>query len=117
MTAPIRVEITQLMQEAQKGKNAQEIMNQFNIPSREILKSALMHVMQQTGEQVQIPGLIGKASVESRYTRGKRVDPAMLEGTEMPQGPSNLDKAAIEGALEDYEVRVEAGYINIVPRD
>jgi hypothetical protein len=91
-------------------------MSEFNIPSREILQSALTHVMQQTGEQVQIPGLTGRASVEGRYTRGNRVDPAMLEGTELPRGPSSLDEAAKQDVQEEYEVRVEEGYINIVPR-
>lgn len=112
MPEPIRIEMSELINRVQKGDSAEELMARFNIPSREVLKSALMHVEQQTGENIQIPGLIGRASLESQYTRGNRVDPAMLEDTGMPKGPSSLDKAAEEG-LGGYNITIGEGVLSI----
>ncbi len=115
LSEPIRIELTKLFNSVQKGKTAQELMSEFNIPSQGMLQSAITHVMQQTGEEIQVPGLVGQASVDAQYTRGKRVDPAMLEGTQMPQGPSTLDKVAQETTQSGYDIRISEGVLTIKP--
>lgn len=116
LSRPIQIEITKLFNSVQKGKSAQELMIEFDLPSRNVLKNAIMHVMQQTGQDIQIPGLVGKASVDAQYNRGQRVDPAMLEGTQMPKGPSNLDKAAQQTPQEEYDIRISEGVLTIKPK-
>ena len=101
---PIQVEIRSLMNRVQEGKSPEEMMTEFNIPSRSALKIALMQVMQQTGEDVVVPGLIGRASIHPRYTSsGNRVDPAMLEGT------------GEEEAMGDFDVTIDQGVISFRP--
>jgi hypothetical protein len=70
---------------------------------------------QQTGQDIQIPGLVGQASIDAQYNRGKRVDPAMLDGTQMPEGPSNLDKVAQQTPQEAYDIRISEGVLTIKP--
>jgi hypothetical protein len=115
LSRPIQIEITKLFNSVQKGKSAKELMAEFDIPSQDVLKSAITHVMQQTGQDIQIPGLVGQASIDAQYNRGKRVDPAMLEGTQMPEGPSNLDKVAQQTPQEAYDIRISDGVLTIKP--
>jgi hypothetical protein len=47
------------------------------------LENALLEMMEEKGERVNVPGLIGKASMESQYTdTGKRIPTEMTEDRE-----------------------------------
>lgn len=63
---------------AQRGKSAEEIMRELDIPNLSILQNDLRGLMQEKGQTVNIPGLAGKATIKGRYTDdGTRIPPDM----------------------------------------
>ena len=109
----IKVDVDKLMRRIEDGASPEELMTEFDIPERSVLLKGLMHLQDRRGEAIFVPGLIGRPAVEGRHTeRGKRVDPAMLEDTEMPTQPSDLDRLRAEAAAEDrYAVTIDEGTI------
>ena len=107
----IKVDIGQLVDRIQEGRSPEELMEEFNIPERSVLLNGLAQIEKQRGERLFVPGLIGRPSVEGRHTgEGKRVDPAMLEGTDLPRGPSDLDRVRAEAEGDaTYAVTIDQG--------
>ncbi|MGB3222462.1 MAG: hypothetical protein WBB23_06645 [Desulforhopalus sp.] len=72
------IDLKRLWELAQQGKNAQEIMKELDISEMAALKNAVQNLVDEKGEHVNIPGLIGKGSVEGSYTdTGARIPPGM----------------------------------------
>jgi len=72
------VDMKRLWELAEEGKDAQEIMKELNISDMATLKNALQNLVDQKGKSVNVPGLIGKGSVNQSYTdSGVRVPPGM----------------------------------------
>lgn len=72
------VDLKRLWELAQQGKNAQEIMRELDISEMAALKTAMLNLEEEKGEHINIPGLIGKGSVEGSYTdTGARIPPGM----------------------------------------
>lgn len=66
---------------AQQGKDAEEIMKELNIADMATLENSLQNLMQEKGETVNVPGLIGKGTLHGEYTdKGKRVPPGIPKG-------------------------------------
>ena len=111
----LKVNVDEHMKSIAKGSSPEELMKEFDIPDRSVLLSGLMVLKEQSGRYVFVPGLIGRASVEGRHTEeGKRVDPAMLEDTDMPSKPSDLDRvrAEAEATADDrYAVTLDRGIL------
>jgi hypothetical protein len=78
------INMRRLWDMAKLGKSAQEIMQELNIADMATLENALQGLMQEKGETVNIPGLIGRSSLNAEYTdTGTRIPP------EMKKGPDN----------------------------
>jgi hypothetical protein len=109
----IEVDVQKLMERVREGASPEDLMTEFGVPDRSILLKGLMHLQDQQAERIFVPGLIGRAAVEGRHTeRGKRIDPAMLEGTDMPTEASDLDRLRAEAEADDrYAVTLDQGTI------
>jgi hypothetical protein len=78
MERQIAVNMKRLWELAKEGKSAQEIMQELDITDMAALKNALQGLMQEKGETINVPGLIGEPSMEEEYTdRGHRIPPDM----------------------------------------
>ncbi len=99
MERQLEVNMKRLWELAQEGKSASEIMAELDIRDMATLKNALQELMQEKGETVNVPGLIGDPALNPRYTsEGVRIPPAMLDGTGFKEG-------------DQFEVKVENGRI------
>jgi len=101
------IEKKRLWELTQQGKSAEEMMKTLDIQSMGDLKQALEELFQEKGETVVVPGLVGHASLQTKYTdQGIRIDPGMLEGSTFRFGDEfdlkiegnriTLDKKTIE---------------------
>ncbi len=54
------IDLKRLWELAQKGKNAQEIMKELDISEMAPLKTAMQNLVDEKGEHINIPGLVGK---------------------------------------------------------
>lgn len=63
------VDLNRLWELARQGKSADEIRQELDITDMAWLKRALQGLMQEKGETVNVPGLIGEGSMEGRYTK------------------------------------------------
>ncbi|MDR9500675.1 MAG: hypothetical protein RI601_02645 [Desulfurivibrionaceae bacterium] len=83
MEQQIAINMKRLWELVKEGKSAQEIMAEMDISEMDTLKNALQGLMQEKGETINVPGLIGKASVKAEYTdTGKRIPSEMIEDRE-----------------------------------
>ncbi len=72
------VDMQRLWDLAQKGKDAQEIMKELDISDMTALRNALQNLFDQKGKTINVPGLIGKGSLNQSYTdTGARIPPGM----------------------------------------
>lgn len=101
------IEKKRLWELTQQGKSAEEMMKTLDIQSMGDLKQALEELFREKGETVVVPGLVGHASLRTKYTdQGIRIDPGMLEGSTFRSGDEfdlkiegnriTLDKKTIE---------------------
>lgn len=82
-----QINMEHLYRLAQAGKPAEEIMRELDITDMAAMKNALTQLMREKGEEFQVPGLIGSASINPRYTdNGIRISPEMLDGTGFKAG-------------------------------
>jgi len=87
MEEQIAVNMKRLWELAREGKSAREIMQELDISEMATLKNALQGLMQEKGETINVPGLIGEAAIDPRYTdKGDRIPPAMLEEEDIKPG-------------------------------
>lgn len=85
----VKIDMQHLYRLAQSGKSAEEIMKELDIRNRADLKNAVINLMHEKGEDIQIPGLIEEGSINPRYTdEGIRINPDMLPGAEFKTGDS-----------------------------
>ena len=78
MKRQLDLDTNRLWRLAQQGKSAQEIMAELDISEMATLKNALENLMKEKGETINVRGLVGKTSVENRYTdKGNRIPPDM----------------------------------------
>jgi len=83
----LKVNMERLYRLAMTGKTAEEIMKELDIKNRADLKNAVINLIHEKGEDIQIPGLIDEGSIEPRYTEeGIRINPEMLPGAEFKTG-------------------------------
>jgi len=101
MSETLQVEKKRLWELVQEGKSADEIMNTLNIKNMAALKQALQELFRETGETVNVPGLIGQASVRAKYTdKGIRINPEMLGGADFHIG-------------DEFDLRIEENRITL----
>ncbi len=75
-----KIAIKRLWELINEGKSAQEIMAELDISEMATLQNALQGLMQEKGKTINVPGLIGKASVNAEYTdTGKPIPSEMTE--------------------------------------
>lgn len=97
----LKANMEQLYRLAKSGKSAEEIMNELDITDRADLKNAVINLMHEKGEDLQIPGLQDQASINPRYTEeGIRINPEMLSGCEFKSG-------------DEFELKVEGDKITL----
>ena len=78
MEQQVNINMKRLWELAQQGKSADDIMKELDITDMAALKNALQGLMQEKGETVNVPGLIGKGSIHGEYTdSGERIPPGM----------------------------------------
>lgn len=81
MEQQININMKRLWELAQQGKDAERIMKELNIADMATLQNALQNLMQEKGQTITVPGLIGEGSLKGEYTEsGKRVPPGMPKG-------------------------------------
>jgi hypothetical protein len=81
MKQQINVNMKRLWELAQEGKDANTIMKELDITEMATLKNALQGLMQEKGEVVNVPGLIGEGAMREQYTdKGNRVPQGMPDG-------------------------------------
>jgi hypothetical protein len=82
-----KIDMQHLYKLARAGKPAQEIMKELDLSDMATLKNALINLMQEKGEDLQIPGLIGDAALNPRYTDDDiRINKDMLPGAQFNTG-------------------------------
>ena len=80
------IDVQRLWEMAEQGKPAREIMQELDITDMATLKNALQGLMQEKGKTINVPGLIGKSSVNAEYTdTGARIPPAMKDPENCPE--------------------------------
>ena len=80
MEHQIDINMRKLWDLAKQGKSAREIMEELDISDMAALKNALQGLMQEKGETINVPGLIGEPSINAEYTEsGDRIPPDMKE--------------------------------------
>lgn len=73
-----RVYMERIWELAKQGKSAGEIMKVLDISDMATLKNDLQSMMQEKGETINVPGLIGEPGMEEEYTdTGARIPPGM----------------------------------------
>lgn len=87
MKQRLKIDMQHLYKLAKSGKSAEEMMRELDIEDMADLKNALINLMHEKGEYIQIPGLHDKASVNPRYTEeGIRINPEMVSWAEFKTG-------------------------------
>ena len=72
------IDLKRLWELAKQGKDAQKIMNKRDISEMAALKNAIQNLVDKKGEHINIPGLVGKGSVDESYTdTGSRIPSGM----------------------------------------
>jgi len=79
MEQQLNINMKRLWELAQEGLPAEQIMRELGIHEMAVLKSALMQLMQEKSETINVPGLIGASSINARYdANGIRIPEEML---------------------------------------
>lgn len=95
------VEMERLWELAHQGRTAEELMQEMDLKDRASLKNALEELMRQKGETDVLRGLVGRPSVNPKFTKdGIRIPPALLEGTGFREG-------------DEFHLRIEGDRITL----
>jgi len=82
-----QINLEHLYRLAKSGKSAREIMQELDLTNTAMLQNALTNLMEERNESIDIPGLVGKASINPHYSDdGIRISPDMLYGTNFMAG-------------------------------
>lgn len=83
----LKVNMERLYRLAQSGRSAKEIMQELDLADMADLKNAVINLMHEKGEDIQIPGLMDEAALNPSYTEdGIRINPEMLSGCSFKKG-------------------------------
>jgi hypothetical protein len=93
----IQTNLNQIRTMAKDGKSVEEISKTLDLKDVGLLKNALIQLMAEEGEKLNIVGL-DRASIRPTYTAGGiRIDPAMLEDTGFRPGDEFEVKVTEDG--------------------